>query len=468
MKVLSFLAYESVTVCVVFALVWFLTRLKPLSRSNLQCGLWSLVFVRLLIPPEWAIGLPAQWFARLQPTLNQALPVEVRGETLLSAGTLTPELTRNSESFIWQVLLLAWSIGVLFLLGRWFWRRAQYRMAIHNAFPLQNSEFQALVTHWTTHFGILRKVDVVVGHEPNFGPFTMGLVRPVVYLPYHVLGNKACFESVLAHEMAHVAAWDDLKISLQHLVSLFYFFHPLVWIANRFLSHQRELARDLAVLESGSVSAKQYGFGLLSALKGPTQAVGMAALGGSIPQRIRAIAHFRKGSRSNRFTFFLVLVLLVFPLCGFKPAEQSPAGSPSTQQVAVALLNPVPNARLSSGFGMRENPIYKKEMMHNGVDLVQKKGTAILAPADGVVLVAADSDPRWPGYGIVIQLDHGADTQTLFAHLGELKVKSGDTVKQGQVIATMGLSGKSTGVHVHFEVRVQGQPIDPLTQMSLE
>lgn len=118
---------------------------------------------------------------------------------------------------------------------------------------------------------------------------------------------------------------------------------------------------------------------------------------------------------------------------------------------------PVLHPEISSYFGMRIDPVTGARNMHDGIDFTGKPGAAIMAAADGVVTFAADKQ----GYGRLIEINHGDDCYTRYAHSRLIFVKPGDVVKKGQVIALMGSSGRSTGTHLHFEVYKHGRPVDP-------
>lgn len=120
-------------------------------------------------------------------------------------------------------------------------------------------------------------------------------------------------------------------------------------------------------------------------------------------------------------------------------------------------IRPARTAWLSSSFGVRVDPISHYTVMHKGLDLAGFIGMLVYAPADGRVI--------WTGlrgsYGQVVVLDHGWGLQTHFAHLSRALVTQGDAVHRGEPIAEMGNTGKSTGPHLHYEVRQDGYPVDP-------
>ncbi len=121
---------------------------------------------------------------------------------------------------------------------------------------------------------------------------------------------------------------------------------------------------------------------------------------------------------------------------------------------------PVSGARLSSGYGTRVHPITGKTKGHTGVDLAAPQGTDIHAAEGGVVIVAE----WWSGYGNTVIIDHGDNVWTLYGHIRNdgIKVEKGEHVKKGQKIAEVGSTGNSTGPHLHFEVRINGSPVDPM------
>ncbi len=118
---------------------------------------------------------------------------------------------------------------------------------------------------------------------------------------------------------------------------------------------------------------------------------------------------------------------------------------------------PIKTGWLSSYFGKRADPVSGKSSWHKGVDFAGKRGAPVIAVSDGVVSFSGD---RY-GYGNMVEIRHGNGYVTRYAHNQENVVAVGDKVSQGQTIALIGSTGRSTGPHVHFEVHRNGQPVDP-------
>lgn len=118
---------------------------------------------------------------------------------------------------------------------------------------------------------------------------------------------------------------------------------------------------------------------------------------------------------------------------------------------------PVQDGNLGSAFGWRIDPITGHSALHTGLDFPAKPGTAIHAAAGGVVV----TQEYQAEYGNIVEVDHGNDLISRYAHASKVHVKRGDLVKRGQKIAEVGNTGRSTGPHLHFEVLVQGVPQDP-------
>ena len=126
----------------------------------------------------------------------------------------------------------------------------------------------------------------------------------------------------------------------------------------------------------------------------------------------------------------------------------------------IPAIQPIANRdlkRTASGYGYRIDPVYKVRKFHKGMDFSCDKRTPIYATADGVVESA-----KWmPGYGYTVVINHGYGYKTLYAHLYKILVRKGQKVRRSDIIALVGNTGKSTGPHLHYEVRLNNKPVDP-------
>ncbi|WP_434111729.1 M23 family metallopeptidase [Paraburkholderia caffeinilytica] len=124
---------------------------------------------------------------------------------------------------------------------------------------------------------------------------------------------------------------------------------------------------------------------------------------------------------------------------------------------------PADGARFGSPFGNRTDPFTHRLSFHPGIDLVAKTGTPILAAAGGRVIFAGEK----PGYGNAVEIDHGNGLVTRYGHASRIVVRVGDLVLPRQYVADIGSTGRSTGPHLHFEVLVNGAPVDPAAYLAL-
>ena len=132
-----------------------------------------------------------------------------------------------------------------------------------------------------------------------------------------------------------------------------------------------------------------------------------------------------------------------------------------TKMASIPAIQPVSNKqlnRIASGFGMRIHPIYGIVKMHPGIDFTAPQGTPIYATGDGVITTAGGGT----GTGNHVIINHGYGYETKYLHMVRVKVRNGQQVKRGEVIGWVGNTGASTGPHLHYEVHINGSPVDPV------
>ncbi len=140
-----------------------------------------------------------------------------------------------------------------------------------------------------------------------------------------------------------------------------------------------------------------------------------------------------------------------------------PSASPlRIGRTAIPSLNPLAGSALTSGFGTRTHPVLGGRRGHKGIDLASPTGTPIRATADGMI-----SRADWfSSYGLYVSIEHGGEIQTRYGHMSRLNVAAGQAVKKGDIIGYVGSTGRSTGPHLHYEVRIRGAAVNPIPYMQ--
>lgn len=148
----------------------------------------------------------------------------------------------------------------------------------------------------------------------------------------------------------------------------------------------------------------------------------------------------------------------------FKMIFKNWSGQGKKEQVKLTIPSrkPVLNYRLTSSYGFRSDPFRGGRRRHKGIDMAGPVGTPIYATADGIV-----GRSQWVrGYGKYIEINHGNEIQTRYGHMSRLNVKANARVKAGDLIGFMGSTGRSTGSHLHYEVRIAGEAVNPVPFMQ--
>ena len=215
-------------------------------------------------------------------------------------------------------------------------------------------------------------------------------------------------------------------------------------LARRLGQMQAELLRLEAMgerlVEMGGLDNGEFNFTEVPALGGPDSPGDVSA---SLPEMVADLDVLAQRIEDRE----IKLAMLEDLLLSREVNEQSkPAG------------RPVDAGWISSHYGWRKDPFSGKKNLHRGIDFVGKLGSDIIAMADGLVSWAGNRS----GYGKTVEIRHGNGFVTRYAHNSKLFVSEGELVRQGQVIAAMGRSGRATGTHLHFEVIRGGKTVNPL------
>ncbi len=179
------------------------------------------------------------------------------------------------------------------------------------------------------------------------------------------------------------------------------------------------------------------------------------SLGGLLDQLVRSQLAVRDSLRSAE-------AQLIALSTGFAQGNSSDELRWTSIDLSVLCAEPVPG-RQSSGFGWRSDPIHHNAKYHRGTDVRAPHGTPIDAAGNGVVIFAG----RQSGYGNVVYIDHGGGVVTRYGHMQKILAAKGDVVAAGQRIGKVGATGRATGPHLHFEVRLDGRAVNPIAAMEI-
>lgn len=490
-------------------LVLLVLTLEPVTRRlfsaqwhrNLYCAVtifFAVPFGAALFP---LLGLltpqipPSGW--ELEP-----LPLPDPGY-FFSEGTASNTISLSNN---WNILLFYigafWALTAsVLLLHRIFVRLRFQRIISKSSLPVSNLETLRFVDKLLLDMNISRTVRLLSGPSAS-SPILTGLLFPTVLLPNNGWTQEE-LALALRHELTHLRQRDLWLKEAVSLVCILHWFNPLAWILCARLERWMELACDAVVVSALDLEQRGlYGSTILKALAQPQPSYRGAgvAFGPHKKQmkvRLTAMIHTKKHSKKAHVGGILALSLictagLLMGATSYTPppetapealslpknedtaftaartvpvweeADQdlpkveSSAETPKpTASAPDAFLWPTDGGKVSAGFESYPN--------HSGTDIAIPLGTDVFATAGGVVTLAKEP---YTGYGKYLLIDHGGGYQSLYAHCDSLLVEVGDEICAGQVIAKSGRSGSTTGALLHFELRLDGNLLDPEDYVS--
>lgn len=446
--------------------------------------LWLLLALRLLIPVE--VPIPQAPVTVEVPAAVLPAPVgENAPGVALPQGQGMPQLTFAEPGFsLADGLAAVWALGAVVVLCFqceccFTARKALLKTA--RACP----EDQLLLAQLGGAVPVLR-ADVDT-------PMTLGLLRPVVLLPRAF--SEEDLPLVLRHELCHIKRGDLWYKALFLLCAALHWFNPLVWKLARVAGETVELCCDGDVVAGQDAGfRKRYGQVLLHSAAAQPEVVLSTPFGsGDLKGRLMNLFVTKKKGAAL-VCAAACAALMMGSLVGCE-AEASPTPdqsvSPSTSQGIPTIADlPEEGEGMSVGTSSstppgeegtseaawvwpvedhytlsalyqkgRVHPVTGEHNNHDGIDITANSGIGVLAAADGVALVAEYSKL----YGNYVVLDHGNGISTHYCHMSKLLVEEGSTVEAGQFVGAVGQTGAATGPHLHFELREDGEAIDPLS-----
>lgn len=460
-------------------------------------ALWCCAALRLLLP----VRLPSVFsvwnlFTQRPATDGVQFAAGLRPFSAVQS-TLAAQAVDSAprELSLW---LLAWAVGAALLAAYFLVGAARFCRRFARCAPVDNAAVQQLTAQL-----LPRRSPIIRCTTDSRAPLTYGVLRPVILLPADLLSQPEALRMVLVHELTHICRRDCLRKLLFAVCLCLYWFHPLCWCMVLLADRDIELACDEQTLLRLDPSQKRaYALTLLqlAARQSRPHALTSAFGRSAAEERIKAIMNMKK---IPRYLMILALVLAATLVTAFAtqpqsaPAQQSvlvlqptvctedaqptqivpvqpepeePAPA-APQEPALQESEPAPDycfplenadAVVTQTFGEHTHPLTGQSSFHRGIDLAALEGDSVLAVADGTVVMSAYDNV----YGNYILLTHADGTQTGYAHLQSLLVTEGQSVQQGQVIGLAGQSGWATGPHLHLDVRVDGEYVDPLEALQ--
>ncbi|MDO3382163.1 M23/M56 family metallopeptidase [Gilvimarinus algae] len=438
------------------ASIWFVI-LCPVAfvaqrrLPGLAAGLCWLVLLRALVP----VGVvPALWWSWHDTTAHwSVLPPLSPIAAPLGFDGPGASVQQWLAIAMGLFLFLAWLLASIFLF--WQYQRERYRLhrVAYKSLDCSSVWVAETFAQLKTKLNV-KSARLVVTDTADYA-YTIGSYRPVVVLPASMLNIQAgLVEAVLAHELTHVKRRDDFKLLCLNYMRIACCYFPPLWFCARLIVQCNEKQCDRAVIWQSGIDRKRYARSLFAAAQ--LQALGSSAVmqlspGQLLAERVQSI--YEPGALTVR-SVWPVRVFIATVLFTLFPAHAGMAGSSSV----VGLISPVPNARLSSGYGERSNPFVAGEVgFHHGVDLAAPQGQPVLSAGTGRVIEVGYNDAR--GHYVVV--GHAAGLAASYSHLLDTAVELGDTVLQGQRLGAVGESGRATGPHLHFELVQAGQAVNP-------
>lgn len=251
--------------------------------------------------------------------------------------------------------------------------------------------------------------------------------------------------------------------------------HEITVLRNDMLSHQDRARRQKRSLERAETALKQEKARLAEARR--KRAAELARRRQAVADKAALLDRIRRSKAASKRVaeqidseVQKVRNIIAAAEAAAAAAARHPAGGTTSSVAPTAPPVPETGGQLAwpavgpvtSGFGMRVDPVTHRFQMHTGIDIGAPEGAPVSAAGDGTVIYVG----TMAGYGNVVVIDHGGGLSTLYGHLSAYGVTTGEHVARGSPIANVGCTGWCTGPHLHFEVRVDGNPVDPMPYLS--
>ncbi|PCK32449.1 M23/M56 family metallopeptidase [Pseudoalteromonas piscicida] len=298
-------------------------------------------------------------------------------------------------------------------------------------------------------------------------PFVFGVLKPKIYLPAQFNGlPKSEQEALIFHELTHINKGDHIAVMVWRVLASIAWFNPFIVKMEQGFVRAMEYRCDEATITAHRLEPLVYSKALMNSLKRAATQTDTVNMTVSFASNSLTLEDYKK-----RFTVILKSHkkpsnAILFGLCMLFTSGLGYANlqwTAGTTIISKAWAYPVVNPEITSKFGHISN--FRHNKAHQGLDLGGNIGEPAMAVASGTVIIADDKTlPK--NYGKVVLISHGNGYQSLYAHLDSVNVVAGEKVSQGEVIGTIGETGRVTGPHLHLEALHNNTRIDPLSLLD--
>ena len=463
--------------CLAASIVWapivFLGAafLNRRSRGAAEATLWPAALMVAILPVlaapiAAAFGLSLRSAKPLPPmSAAPGTAFDIPATAVIAAPSspaidLAMILNAAADLYFYGFILFA-ALGLIRLVG--FSYRIRYSEPVDDAGLIQGLD------EWRRTMGVVAPVRYAYSDAVS-SVCVHGFMRPVILMPPSLLERTSTKDAILmgAHELAHVKRGDTWLFAFCSLAKALFWFNPFM---RRIVAHAQlaaEQAADALVIRRG-VNRRSYARCFVESLK--------LTSGLSAPQYelVPSFTPFDKRSRRKRLDAILSgrvsnpvvslggkVVLIASGMLALVLAFGQAAFAVAPPPAKEALTATPVDGRVTSTFGERLHPVTKEPKFHSGMDIAAPTGTPVRAAGPGKVVAATPRYNDSDAWGNIVVIDHGHGLVTRYAQLDSYIVRKGDSVKAGDTIGAVGATGTfATGPHLHFEVLMDGEPIDP-------
>lgn len=352
---------------------------------------------------------------------------------------------------IWGIIIVAQIVFKLRMEWLFYIEQSQLKR-------LSNPMIDNMIDTLRIQVGIQRNVGIWID-KGSSTPKVYGLINPKIIISEEVLytSDVSRIRHILLHELCHIKQKDILINIVRNTLMCLYFFNPIIIWSLKRMAIECESACDERVLKLlSSQEHKAYGYTLISLMSKVKDKQNTLTLSlcrkKDVIRRLKMIKTYRKISFATKL-MGLVITGVIIGSCLLTPF------SSAQQQEALEFIRPLEEGTITSYYGSRFDDSY----MHDGVDISAEIETEILAAEAGKVVYIDLGESE---YGKFLVIEHSNGIKTLYAQCNEILVETMSEVKKGDVIATVGSTGKSTGPHLHFGVLKDDVAIDPKPMMN--